>query len=61
MDALTMSIVSPKGSGVEVEVVRRIVAVDIRIFDYVGSRTKHSKVAECVANYIEAFATEGIG
>ena len=60
MDALTVSGVSPERAGIKVKEVRRVVAVDVRVFENVALRVKHAEMSERVAYHIAALATESL-
>ena len=60
MDALTVSVVSPERAGIEVEEVRRVVAVDVPVFENVALRVKHAEMSECVAYHSVVPATESL-
>ena len=60
MGALTVSVVSPERAGIEVEEVRRVVAVDVPVFENVALRVKHVEMSDCVAYHIVVPATESL-
>ena len=61
MDTLAVTLVGPERAGIEVEEVRRVVAVDVPVFENVALRVKHPEMPECVAYYIEVTAAERLG
>ena len=60
VDTLAVTLVGPERAGIEVEEVRRVVAVDVPVFENVALRVKHPEMSECVAHHIAFPATESL-
>ena len=60
MDALAVALVCSERPGIEMQVVRRVVAVDVRVFENIGHRAEHPEMSEGVLYNSEILASEGM-
>ena len=56
-----MSFVCPERTGIEVQVVRRVIAVDVGVFEKVGLGAENPKMANGVLDYIRVTIAQGVG
>ena len=58
VDALAVSLVRVEREGVELGVVRGVVAVDVGVFENVGLRVECAKMPDRIAYYVKVRAAE---
>ena len=58
MNAFAVAVVGPERPSIEMHVIRRVVPVDVRVFENVGLGVEDTQMSECVAYYIKVLAPE---
>ena len=53
-----MPVVGPERARIKVQVVRRVVAVDVLVFENVGLGAEYAEMSDGVAYYVKTFATK---